>query len=540
MRSVLERLKQRKLGQWAIGYLAAAFVAVQVMDGVSGPLEMSLVAQRRVLFLLVVGFLLTLVLAWYHGEQGRQHAGAVELGLITGLVALTGVGLVVIGPSDVDDRGASASDAPVDAGLALAVLPLANLSSEPEEEYFAQGLTYEIHSTLSRLNGLQLVPRTSTLRFADADRDMREIGSELGVRYLLTGGVYSAGDEIRIDVQVSDVSTGFDVWADQFRGTFDDVLDFQAATALAIADSLGLTLTAEQVEAIRTRYTESAEAYDEYLHGWAMLESFHVRLDVPEERLETARRHFERAIALEPEFAPAVAGLSMVEGYYYFHRVDRSEERQDRSLELALQALEMEPLLPEAHAALGDALYLQSATDRAIESYQEAVRLDEENAIAWCHLANACNAVDDHQTAEAAARRAIQLYPTYYWSHTVLGDALAAQGRGDEAIEAYENAMRLNPDATGPYFDIADIHWEREDWEAALDVYEQARERFVTTGLLLRIGVVSAAAGEIDRAAEALEQAFERGASVAVIERSSLADVVLGNERLEALLDRYR
>ncbi len=543
MRSVLNRLKRRKLGQWSIGYLAAAFVAVQVMDGVSGPLEMSLAAQQRVLFLLVVGFFLTLVLAWYHGEQGRQQVAGAEIGLIAGLLAFAGIGLVVIGPANLEDGAtSSAAETPVGKGtdLTMGVLPLADLSSDPEEQYFAQGLTSEIHSKLARLEGLQLVPRTSTLRFADDGRDLREIGSELGVRFLLTGGVYRAGDEVRIDVQVSDVSTGFDVWSDQFRGTFDDVFDFQSATALAIADSLGLTLTAAQVEAIRARYTDSAEAYDAYLHGWAMLESFHVRLDVPEQRLETARDYFERAITLEPEFAPAVAGLSMVEGYYVFHGVDRSDERLERSLELARRALEMEPLLPEAHAALGDALYLQSATDQAIESYQEAVRLDEENAVAWCHLANAGNAVDDHQTAEAAARRAIRLYPTYYWSHTVLGDALVAQGRGDEAIEAYQNAMRLNPDARGPYFDIAEIHLEREDWEAALAVYERARERFVTTGLLLSIGVVSAAAGEIDRAAEALEEAFERGGSVERVERSSFADVVLGSDRLSALLDRYR
>ena len=543
MRSVLDRLKRRKLGQWSMGYLAAAFVAVQVMDGVSGPLEMSLEAQQRVLFLLAVGFVLTLVLAWYHGEQGRQQVAGTELALIAGLLALAGIGMVVIGPADPED-GARSSTAltPVATGtdLTMGVLPLSNLSSDPEGQYFAQGLTSEIHSKLALLEGLQLAPRTSTLRFGDDGRDLRGIGSELGVRYLLTGGVYRAGDEIRIDVQVSDASTGFDVWADQFRGTFDDVLDFQATTALAIADSLGLTLTAEQVQAIRARYTESAEAYDEYLNGWAMLESFHFSVDVPEERLETGTRHFERALVIEPDFAPAVAGLSMVHGYYIIHGVDRSQERRERSLELARQALEMEPLLPEAHLALGDALVLNSAHDQAIESLQEAVRLDEGSTVGWCHLAWACNAAADHETAEQAARRAVRFYPDYYWAHVQLGRALRGQSRGDEAIAAYEDAIRANPDAPGPYFNIAEIHREGEDWQAALAVYERARERWITTRLLLSIAVVAAAADEIDRAAEALEAAFERGGSVESIERSSLADAVLEHERLRALLERYR
>lgn len=538
MSGIIERLKRRKLAQWGFGYLAGSFVVLQLMDVVAEPLGLSILVQRSVLFLLAVGFLLVLVLAWHHGERGRQRLVGSEILTIAGLLVIAGGGLLAIGRGIADEVPDTV--AAVDGGQTLAVLPLANLSSDPEQQYFAAGLTAAIHSKLATLDDLQLAPRTSALRFAGTERHVREIAAELGVRYLLTGGVFKANDRVRIDVQVSDATSGFDIWAEQFSGTLDDILAFQAQTALQIAESLGLELTAEQVAAVRDRYTENVEAYDAYLRGWTLLESFHVRSDVPTDRLEAAREHFERAIELDDEFAPAIAGLSMVEGYYILHGVDRSEERHERSMALARRALEIDPGLPEAVAALADAYNLEGETERAIETYQEAVRLDPDNAIAWCHLAYACNRSGDLETAERAARRAILLFPTYYYSHVQLGHALMAQQRWDEAIVAYEDAVRLNPDAWTPYDRIATMHREREDWEAALAVYERALERFDSVRLLIEVALVTAAAGQEERAAAALERAFENGASVSEVETNELAEHVLEDEALSAVVDRYR
>ena len=482
MANLLEGLKQRKLPQWTLGYLTGAWVLLQLMEVVTEPLGLSVEFQRNVLAVAAIGLALTVVLAWYHGEKGKQRVSGTELLIVTVVLGVGGVALATLSGSGfqeaqeaaaaqvaVDDDRAGTSEIP-----SIAVLPFTNLSADPANDYFSAGLTEEIVSTLSRIDRLDIAARTSSLRFKGSDRDIREIGRALGVQYLLEGGVRKAGDRVRITAQLIDAQSGFEVWSEDFDGSLADVFALQEATALQITHALGLELNPEEMAAVRHRYTWNVEAYDAYLRGWGLLESFHVRVDVPEERLKVARAHFEDALALDPDYALAAAGLSMVESYYVFFGVDAGPDRILRARQLADRALALDAQLPEAHAALAEAQVMASDFLGAIDSFRESLKLDPENAISWCHLAYVCMAQDppDAAAAELAARESIRRHPTYFWAYFQLARALDLQERYADAVAAIEQAVTLNPEFFGNYYFLGELHLKQGDAAAALEMIE--------------------------------------------------------------------
>ncbi len=169
-------------------------------------------------------------------------------------------------------------------------------------------MTEEIGTKLSKIEGIRIAPPAAAARLKSAQRDPKDIGQELGVQYLLQGSVRKAGDQVRISVQLVDASTGFQTWADDFVGDLKDVFSLQDQTALKIAQALNLKLTPQEQNAVRRRYTQNPQAYEAYLRGRALVDF----IDQPKS-LEAARTNYEKALQLDPNYAPALAGLSMVE-----------------------------------------------------------------------------------------------------------------------------------------------------------------------------------------------------------------------------------
>jgi serine/threonine-protein kinase len=476
MANLLEGLKQRKLPQWTLGYLTGAWVLLQLMEVVTEPLGLSVVFQQNVLAVAAIGLALTVVLAWYHGEKGRQRVSGTELLILAAVLGVGGVALATLSDGGFQEVQIALDDGRVGTSQipSIAVLPFTNLSADPANDYFSAGLTEEIVSTLSRIDRLDIAARTSSLRFKGSDRDIREIGRALGVKYLLEGGVRKAGDQVRITAQLIDAESGFEVWSEDFDGSLADVFALQEATALQITHALGLELNPEEMAAVQHRYTWNVEAYDAYLRGWGLLESFHVRVDVPEDRLKVARAHFEDALALDPDYALAAAGLSMVESYYVFFGVDAGPDRILKARQLADRALALDAQLPEAHAALAEAQVMASDFLGAIDSFRESLKLDPENAISWCHLAYVCMAQDppDAATAELAARESIRRHPTYFWAYFQLARALDLQDRYADAVAAIEQAVALNPEFFGNYYFLGELYLKQDDAAAALEMIE--------------------------------------------------------------------
>jgi len=233
--SLFSRLKDRKLVQWGVAYLAAAWVLVEatghVIDQFAWPVGISQVVTILAFF----GFFVVLVVAWYHGEKGRQWVSGPELLIIALLLLISGGVLSMLrrppgpeGPSPTESASAPESHS----NPSIAVLPFENLSPNPEDAFFAGGLQDELLTQLSKVEALKVISRTSVREYATVNKPLREIAEELGVTSLVEGSVQVLGDRLRVNVQLIDAFTDEHLWADRFDRDLDDAFAVQFAGKL--------------------------------------------------------------------------------------------------------------------------------------------------------------------------------------------------------------------------------------------------------------------------------------------------------------------
>jgi len=389
----------------------------------------------------------------------------------------------------------------------IAVLPFANLSGDPDNEYFSDGITEEITSKLARIQGLEVAARTAAARFEGSDAGPQAIGRQLGVGHLLDGSVRKSGNQVRITAQLVSCETGFQLWAEEFQGSLDDVFRVQEETALEIARALDLRLSPGERQAVQRRATSNPQAYDAYLRGRALVEYFAIP-----DKLDTARSHFERALELDPEFPLALAGLSRVEAQYH-RNLDPSPQRLERAEALARRALELDPQLAEAHLAMGQVEANRYDYARAAELFRTAIRLEPTNSYAWDLLswALAYRQPPDPVEAEEAARRAIGLQASLIGAHYHLGRALLLQGRHDEAIAAFEHTRTLDPEFETADFGLAQAFLARGEPARALEALARLGALRDSPVVPVTEASAHAALGDRGKAVAALDRAFSLG-----------------------------
>ena len=427
------------------------------------------------------------------------------------------------------------SSATVAGKPSIAVLPLQNLSSDPDGAYFADGMTDEITTKLSKIQGLNVASHSAVSGLKSTETDAAEIGHRFGVRYLLEGSVRKSGDQVRVNVHLVDSSSGFDVWAEDFKGETKDVFALQEQTALKIAEALDLKLSPQEKQGLERRYTQNPEAYEAYLIGRALAEH-----DDQPDKLEAARSHFEQALKLDPEYAPALAGLAQVEGYYY-RNVDSQPVHLERAEQLAQRAVAAAPDLVEARIALAYAHGWKYEYAKAAEILREAVRLDPENSHAWDALSwvLAYEQPPEAVEAEKAAREAIRLQPSLPVAYYHLGRALLFQGRYEEANKSFERGAELG-DASYADLGKGQVYLAQGNYDAAIARLLKRGEPKEAINCYF-LSAAYAAKGDKEKALAALQRTFTLGyRDFAAIDASPYFASLRSDPRFQQLMQHYR
>jgi serine/threonine protein kinase/Tfp pilus assembly protein PilF len=436
-------------------------------------------------------------------------------------------------------------DEPVESPLApaaapetpsVAVLPFHNLSAEEDAQYFSAGVTEEILSKLSRLDGLEVASRSSVASFTDPARDVQQIARDLGVRYLLDGSVRRAGDRVRVSAQLVDASTGRNLWSEDFEGSLEDVFAMQEETALKIAERLDLDLSPAEQRKVQRRSTDNVFAYDAFLRAMALSRDWG-NLEVLTEAIE----QFEVALEHDPDFAAAMAGLAFTESNIY-RNFDSSEERIQRAEDFATRAAELDPTLPDAVHALAMVVGNRFDYERASKLMREAVRLAPKEALFWDNLSwtLAYETPPDSEGAEAAAREALRLQPIYPGAYYHLGRALIQQGRYDEAREAFQTSLEQDPAFLSGHLGLAQVDLAVGDYESALASIERMGKEDSAINTYYRAAIHSAA-GEADEALRLLRKALDQGfRDFTALEASPHFASLRADPRYQELIGRYK
>jgi len=319
----------------------------------------------------------------------------------------------------------------------IAVLPFDNIGSDKDNEYFGDGLAEELIVNLSRINEIDVVSRTTSMQYKDAKKDIKTIGRELNVRYIMEGSVRKFQDNIRVTVQLIDVESDRQLWAESYKGKLEDVFDIQEQVSKQIVDALMLKLSPKEKVVLTKRPTLNADAFDCYLKARNYLYK-RTKLSV-----EFAIQLFQKAIELDPRYASAYAGLG--EAYATFqHEFESKESWLDKAIESAFKALMYDPTLSEAYAALGLAYFSKKSIDEAITATKKAIELDSTNFVA-------------------------------YW---ILGRIYHTSDRDTEAIDLYKKSVELNPDFHTAYGDLRMIYERLGDKEKYQEILNKLLELF--------------------------------------------------------------
>jgi len=357
----------------------------------------------------------------------------------------------------------------------LVVLPFVNMSKDPDQEYFSDGLTDVLTGDLSKISSLFVIARNSAFTYKGKAVKVRDIGKELGVRYVLEGSVQKAGEQVRIVTQLIDTTTDSHLWAERYDRPFKEIFTLQDEIVREIVTTLKLQLTLEEQGLIVRKHTDNLEAYDTFLHGVEYFWRF------TQESNAQARQRFEKARVLDPQYAEAYAYLS-----WTYHRQavlgwNATPQTLDQSITLAQQALELDDSLPLAHSLLSDDYALKQQYEQAIREGERAVALDPNNADSRAWQAEACLIAGRTNEALQAEEQAMRLNPHYpFWYLVNAGWAYMNTGQYAQAIAAEKEVLSHNPNHIPAHFFLAHSYlWQ---WVSQQSPDPQTLEPAVAVG----------------------------------------------------------
>ncbi len=377
----------------------------------------------------------------------------------------------------------------------IAVLPLADLSPQKDQEYFGEGLAEEIITALAKVRHLDVAARSSAFSPEFKAMDVREIGRRLGVAAVLEGSVRKIENKLRITVQLLNVSTGYQIWSEKYERTLDDVFAIQDEITLSIVDRLRVKLLGEEREAILKRHTDNPEAYNLYLMGRFFWNKRNA------EGIKRGLECFVQAIQVDPSFARAYAGISDCYGIFaYYWAPPRPTLTKAR--EAAAKALELDPTLAEAHTSMAFVKHkLERDWPGAERAFRRAIELDPEYI--WAHhwYALFLAAMGRHQESFVEIKKALDIDPTLAQLNMVHGMLFYLARYYDRAVEELTKAVELDPHHSLATFYLGLAHLECGRYEEALVLVMRAAEMNMNAGFFVQgIAYVHASAGRQDLA----------------------------------------
>jgi len=574
-------LKRRNVYKVAVAYAVVSWLLIQAASILLPTFEAPTWVMKVLVLVIVLGFLPGLIFSWAFeitpegikleseiasNESITRRTGR-KIVAITTVLAVIAAGLFVYqlvrSKTTITPRQ---SEAATGSNKSIAVLPFDNLSRDPDNAYFCEGVQDEILTRLAKVADLKVISRTSTQHFKSAPDNLPEIAKKLGVMHILEGSVQKASDQVRVNVQLINALTDAHLWADTYDRKLTDIFAVESEIAKTIAETLQAKITGSEKNSIAKAPTANPEAYELYLKGRFF---WNKRSGVD---LRKAIEFFNQAIAQDPNYALAYAGLadsylllpnyggaptadvvpparaavtkalelddSLAEAHASLGLLDTLDLRLERAITHFERAVQLKPNYATAHHWLGLGHLSLGHFDQAIAEAKRAAELDPLSVIinADCAWTYACaHRLDE---AEAQARRTLEIDPRFFLAHYYLGGVRQAKGQLPEAISEFQQAFDLNGDSyslamLGQAYARTGNKAEAQKIVAQLN--EQAKSRHVApyAWALLYLGL-----GDKKRAIDELETAYQRGDTnyLFVLKVDPLFDDLRGQPRFDALV----
>ncbi len=470
MSSFFRELKQRKVYRVALGYAVVAWLVVQI----SATVMPAYGAPEWILpiFITVValGFPVALVLAWAFELKGGviektpEPTGALSIANKRRVWLLAAAGLIIsalaIGgywlwhpwrnTSTAKSIPASTASEPSTAALptipakSIAVLPLENVSRDPDNAYFAEGIQNEILTRLATMRDLKVISRTSTAKYQSKPDNLKTVAQELGVSTILEGAVQKAGDKVRINVQLIDARADTHLWGKSYDRDFKDVLAVESEVSQEIADALQANLSPSESHALASLGTHDSEAYDLFLRG--EYEFHQAESSLAADAFDRADAFYRQALARDPSFAHAAAALARSRLLWHWNVSPLAPAELEELKSIIDRALTVAPNSPEAHLALGVFFYrAHRQYEMALAEFNRTLELQPNNALARLYCALVYRRRGEWERSLADFQRAQELDPRDAWNPTAIGQTYQALRLWKDAERATLRALALDP-----------------------------------------------------------------------------------------------
>jgi TolB-like protein/Tfp pilus assembly protein PilF len=483
-RSFFSELKRRNVYKVAAAYIVAGWALSQGIAQVFPVFDVPNWVIRLIVLLVIIGLPVALVLAWMfeitpEGIKRTETADAMPASArskkhvwiyVVVIAAAVSIGLFFLGRYSAGNQAtARPSEAATASQKSIAVLPFENLSRDPDNAYFTEGVEDEILTRLAKIGDLKVISRTSTQHFKSAPENLPHIAKQLGVAHILEGSVQKSNDQVRVNVQLINAINEAHLWADTYDRKLTDIFAVESEIAKTIADTLRAKLTRSAEHVLASRPTENPEAHELYLKGryfWNRRTG---------ENLKKAIDYFQQAIGKDANYALAYAGLADCHVLLPVYPELGSNPRDElpRALEAAQKAVELDDTLAEAHTSLARAQASNLQLSAAMSEFKRAIELNPNYATAHQWFGECLQSQGRVEEGLAELKRAQELDPLSLIINSLLGFAFDTVGKSDEAIAQLHKTIEIDPNFANVHGLLGNVLEHRGRLREAIVEYEK-------------------------------------------------------------------